>query len=190
MIAGVKGKVVHIDINYVCISNDLLTWQVYCSPLVLGQMQIGKKVALHTYLKVAENEMSLFGFAEKGELRLFEKLIGVSGVGPKTALEILSLGAGTVRQAIEAGDWQTLNDVKGIGKKTAQKMIVELQSAIAKLDLGKMVAAAPKKHIDEALTALQGLGFRSNEIKQFLDLVEIEFETAEEVVQAFLRSRG
>lgn len=159
---------------------------------------IGEEVKLHTYLNVREDAMQLFGFLTQDELEIFRMLIGVSGIGPKGGLSILSkLTADDLRFAVLSGDAKAISAAPGIGKKTAEKVIIELKD---KLDLEEMLepkaVAAPEsvngisgEVQSEAVQALVALGYGSTESLRAVKKVDMsQAETVEDVLKQALKN--
>ena len=120
----------------------------------------GENVVLHTHLHVRDDAVALFGFATGEDLRLFEMLIGVSGVGPRGALSLLSaLGAEVLSDAVSAGDVPRLQQVPGIGQKMAARLVLELKGKL----VGRAAASVPMGRDDEVVAALVGLGYTQAE---------------------------
>jgi Holliday junction DNA helicase RuvA len=120
----------------------------------------GENVLLHTHLHVRDDAVALYGFASAEDLRLFEMLIGVSGVGPRGALSLLSaLGAEGLSDAVSAGDAPRLQQVPGVGQKMAARLVLELKGKLA----GRAVSAVPTGRDDEVVAALVGLGYTQAE---------------------------
>ena len=120
----------------------------------------GESVVLHTHLHLREDAVALYGFASAEDLRLFEMLISVSGVGPRGALSLLSaLGADSLSDAVSVGDVPRLQQVPGIGQKMAARLVLELKGKLA----GRAVAAVPTGRDDEVVAALVGLGYTQAE---------------------------
>jgi Holliday junction DNA helicase RuvA len=120
----------------------------------------GESVVLHTHLHLRDDAVALYGFATAEDLRLFEMLISVSGVGPRGALSLLSaLGAEGVSDAVSAGDAPRLQQVPGIGQKVAARLVLELKGKLA----GRGVAAVPAGRDDEVVAVLVGLGYSQAE---------------------------
>jgi len=149
----------------------------------------GDEVTVHTYLHVREDELSLFGFESADERSLFELLITVSGIGPKVALAALSaMRPAALRDAIVREDAATIATIPGIGKKTAQRLIIELKDKLggeAAIGSG-VVAAAPA--LAEARDALLAMGFSSAEVG--VALAGQEASSAEEIVRGALKRLG
>jgi Holliday junction DNA helicase RuvA len=119
-----------------------------------------ESVVLHTHLHIRDDAVALYGFASAEDLRLFEMLIGVSGVGPRGALSLLSaLGADGLSDAVSAGDASRLQQVPGVGQKMAARLVLELKGKLA----GRTAASVPTGRDDEVVAALVGLGYTQAE---------------------------
>ncbi|MCI2058725.1 MAG: Holliday junction branch migration protein RuvA [Oscillibacter sp.] len=162
----------------------------------LAQLKKGERGRLYTYLHVAENAFGLYGFASQRELASFRLLIGVSGVGPKAALAILSVGTPeTLAMAIVTGDEKALTAAPGIGRKIAQRIILELKDKMAKetasgLDFsgGKGAPAALfSDKTAEAAAALSVLGYSSLEVSAALKGIDLEHLPLEEIIRQSLK---
>ena len=163
----------------------------------LAALKKGQKGKLYTYLNVGEGIFELYGFATQNELNSFKLLLGVSGVGPKAALAILSVGTPeTLAMAIVTGDEKALTAVPGIGKKIAQRIILELKDKMAKetasgLDFsgGKGIPSAPvfSNKATEAAQALAVLGYSSQEVSAALKGVDVETLSLEEIIRQSLK---
>ena len=163
----------------------------------LSRLKKGQKGRVYTYLNVGEGIFDLYGFATQNELNSFKMLLGVSGVGPKAALAILSVGTPeTLAMAIVTGDEKALTAAPGIGKKIAQRIILELKDKMAKetaagLDFsgGKCVSAAPvfTSKATEAAQALAVLGYSSQEAAAALKGIDVEGLPLEEIIRQSLR---
>ena len=127
----------------------------------------GTGVTLHTHLHIREDAQELYGFSDRASLIFFEKLIGISGVGPKTAFHILALGTGAeIKTAVAREDVAFLTSISGIGRKIADRIIVELKEAMQK-ETGA-VAAAGTPALQEVAEALTSLGYKTPEIQKAL----------------------
>ena len=163
----------------------------------LSRLAIGKKARLYTYLHVREESFDLFGFYTLNEKRCFEMLIGVSGVGPKAALSILSSSTPeALAMAIISGDEKALTVAPGIGKKIAQRVILELKDKMAKestaaISAGGFVPQAPASgggKANDAAAALAVLGYSVQEIAVALKGVDMESNTLEDVIRLALKN--
>ena len=163
----------------------------------LAHLKKGQKGKLYTFLNVAENAFGLYGFGSQSELNSFKMLIGVSGVGPKAALAILSACTPeTLAMAVVTGDEKALTAAQGVGKKIAQRIILELKDKLAKetaagLDFsgGKGAVAAPlfSNKASEAAAALAVLGYSSQEVAVAMKGVDVENLPLEEIVRQSLK---
>jgi Holliday junction DNA helicase RuvA len=163
----------------------------------LAALKKGQKGKLYTYLHVGEGIFDLYGFSSQNELNSFKLLLGVSGVGPKAALAILSVGTPeTLAMAIVTGDEKALTAAPGIGKKIAQRIILELKAKMAKetssgLDFsgGKGVPAPAvfSNKATEAAQALAVLGYSSQEVSTALKGVDVENLSLEEIIRQSLK---
>lgn len=167
----------------------------------LGGLQMGKPATLYTHLSVREDGVELYGFATREEKRLFLQLISVSGVGPKAALSILSTTPPSqLALSIITEDVKTLMMAPGIGKKSAQRIVLELRDKLAK-EQGELPAASagvtvsddhlriPEDKVAEASAALAVLGYSQPEIQQALRGLDLESLSREEIIKAALKNR-
>lgn len=159
--------------------------------------EVGQTVTLHTHFVVREDAQQLFGFADKQQRKLFRTLIKVSGVGPKLALSILSgIETETFVRSIHDGDSATLVRIPGIGKKTAERLIVEMKDRLKEWnvdsDLPLMAAANPQpmgqdQWIQEAESALIALGYKPTEAAKAISAVKEPFDSAEDLIRFALK---
>lgn len=171
MIYSVNGTVELIEPNLAVIDCGGVGYACRTTANTLSQLKIGEKAKLLTYLSVREDAVELFGFYDAAELNCFKMLISVSGVGPKAALSILS---GMTPQAfalcVASGDSKTLTNAPGIGRKTAERIVLELKDKVSKQDVAAGVkgnavpiVAAPSNTYAEAVSALMVLGYSNGE---------------------------
>jgi holliday junction DNA helicase RuvA len=171
MIAAVRGRVRRVESGAVVVSLGPMDVRVAVPAPVAMASGPGEEIELHTHLYVREDQLSLFGFGSDQALEIFELLLGVSGVGPKVALSILSaLEADQVRRAILNGDAQLLTRAQGVGARAANRIVADLQAKIASAP----VTAATGSELDPlsaALTALTSMGYTPLDAKRALDAV-------------------
>ena len=171
MIYSVNGTVDLIEPNLAVIDCGGVGYACRTTANTLSQLKIGEKAKLLTYLSVREDAVELFGFYDAAELNCFRMLISVSGVGPKAALSILS---GMTPQAfalcVASGYGKTLTNAPGIGRKTAERIVLELKDKVSKQDVAAGVkgsavpiVAAPSNTYAEAVSALMVLGYSNGE---------------------------
>jgi holliday junction DNA helicase RuvA len=191
MIASVSGEVLVRRPDYVVIDASGVGYRLAVSSETLKAVPArGKHAALHAHLVAREDSLSLYGFASEEERDLFLHLISVGGVGPKVAMAVLS--GGTVREllrAMAAGDAKRFQAVPGVGKRTAERIIVELREKVAGEIEGDAEGVAPAGEEDSRSLAREGLlnlGYTPQEAAKLLSAAE--GESAEEIVQSALRS--
>lgn len=198
MLAAVRGVVVGVLPDNVLLEVGPITLQIAVSNNTLGALpRDGTPVRLVTHLYLREDQMALFGFTTEAELGLFRLLLGVTGVGPKVALNICGSGEpDVVMQTIAAGDTDALARIPGIGKKTAGRLVLELRGKLDALVGGALPvssagAGAPQDTSSEVIAALQALGYSATEAYTALrDADTADGMTVEERVLAALRRMG
>jgi Holliday junction DNA helicase RuvA len=175
MIAYLKGKLVHKDPTHLIIDVNGIGYQVQISLNTFSQVKDAEDIKLSTYLHVREDAQILFGFGSDHEKSMFQNLISVNGIGPNTAMVVLSyMPPSDLRAAILREDAATLQSIKGIGGKTAQRLILELKDKLRKDggdDITTGVAPSYNKMKQEALTALVTLGVARAAAEKSIDSV-------------------
>ena len=191
MIASVRGKVLVRRPENVVIECAGVGYRLAVSAHTLqGIPDAGNEATLHSHLIMRDDAMQLYGFGSEDERDLFLMLIGVQGVGPKMALAVLSGGTtGELLNAIAAGDAARFQAVPGIGKRTAERVIVELREKVGERGQGEgIVVTRADDPRGMARQGLTGLGFTLQEADQLL--ANAEGETAEELIEQALRARA
>ena len=180
MIEYISGKLVDIETQYIVVDHHGLAYQLFCPNPYTYQTNVGQNVRIFTYHYVREDLIRLFGFKSKEERALFEKLLNVSGIGPKGALAILATGQPEhVVHAIEEEDEAYLVKFPGVGKKTARQIILDLKGKLDDFtpNLFKQETALPlrsNESLEEALEALRALGYVEKELKKVRPQLEDE----------------
>lgn len=188
MIAKLRGSISHSGIGYLIVEVGGVGYRVQVAADTLQKLR-GKKgeVALWTHLAVRENSHELYGFLTEEELTFFEMLIGISGIGPKSGLAILSLAdTQTLRSAIAHGDTSYLTRVSGIGKKNAEKIVLELRDKLGALEADE---TAPSDQAD-TYEALRALGYGSREAREALNAVSSDVADTGERLKEALKALG
>lgn len=194
MIYSVNGEVVHLGQNTIVVECGGVGFECRATAGAVSRAEIGEKLRLYTYLNVREDAMELYGFADESELNCFKMLIGVSGVGCKVAVDILScLSPQEFALAVVNEDAKTITRAKGIGSKSAQRIILELKDKLKK-DRSFETAGMPKVNISavgssafsEAYTALMVLGFSNAQAQAALDGLD-DGLTVQELVKEGLK---
>ncbi len=173
MVTHLKGKLVEKNPTHVVIECSGVGYFVNISLHTYSKIGDSESIMLFTHLQVKEDSHTLFGFAEKSEREIFRLLLSVSGIGSSTARTMLSsLSPGQVRDAIALGDVPTIQGIKGIGAKTAQRVILDLKDKILKIyDIDEVSATSNNTNKDEALSALEVLGFVRKHAEKVVDKV-------------------
>jgi len=198
LISYISGILKYITQEYIIVDNKGIGYNIWVSPKTISLLpRIGDEVCIYTYMSVSENGIGLYGFYSMEELELFNSLIGVSGVGPKGALGILGvLSPSELIMAVLTDDIKALSSAPGVGKKTAQRLVLELKD---KLDASQAVNTdnfevnthnLQSGEKDEAIEALVALGFSKAEAMKAVNAVYIEDMTAEKAVSLALRVLG
>ena len=191
-----NGTVAHMGLYLAVIDCGGVGYACRTTNTTQAQLKVGEKSKLYTYLHVREDAMELYGFATQEELNLFQLLLSVSGVGPKAALSILSASTpANLALSIITGDEKALTCAPGIGKKIAQRVILELKDKLAK---GQTIAAGesyggtgvtviPENKLSEATAALAVLGYSQGEIGAALKGIDMDSLTLEQIIKEALK---
>ena len=202
MLAYVKGELVQKQIGYVVIDVGGLGYKVFMSEPSIEEIgNIGDEVKVHTYYRVSEDDISLFGFNTPEELRMFELLISVSGIGAKTAIAMLAcIEPSQFAIAVISDDIDTLKKIPGVGPKSAQRIVLELkdkmkkEQQIAELTnatleqkskIKKVIVADTK--VQEAIDALQVLGYTKKDVEKALEQIDTAELKVEDIIKKALR---
>lgn len=162
MISHIEGKIKLRGAKFLIVSANGIGYKVHALPDTLKRT--GETTSLWTHLRVKEDALDLYGFESYSELEFFETLIQVSGIGPKSAMGVLSIAPlDTIKKAISSGEVAYLTKVSGIGKKTAERIIVELKDKMGRLDDS---ASEMFKDEQDVLEALKSLGYSPNEARE------------------------
>jgi Holliday junction DNA helicase RuvA len=152
-------------------------------------LELNQNIKIPVYMAVRENSMDLFGFQSLAEKELFLKFLDVNGVGPKSALHLISLGSvEEISSAIARGDINYLTKVSGIGKKTAERIVVELKSKMSKLGIDNL--ELDNGQLGEVMDALVSLGYSKDEAREVVKNLDSEGKNSEELIRQALRILG
>ncbi len=201
MFAYIKGNIEEKSCGYVVIEANGVGYKVFMpEPEIENLGEIGETIKIHTYYWVREDNISLYGFSSKEELKMFEILITTSGIGAKSAITILSnIDASSFALAVINEDTHKLTKLPGIGAKTAARMILELKDKIKKQDietkgneqkqeLNKVIK--DNENIDEAISALQVLGYSRKEIEKAFEKTSLDGLSVEDMIRRGLSLLG
>lgn len=191
MISYLKGTIIDKDEKTVTLlTNSGVGYLIFIPKHLLPTAEIGKETVLYIYTHIREDEISLFGFEKNEERSFFKLLISVNGIGPKIGLEILSVPLATVISAIINEDHSTLTTIPGLGKKTAERIILELKQKIEQFEQFHYIDQVKHTpHINEEIIhALIGLGYARRDIIEVLKNFKPETNKPEEAVRYFLQN--
>lgn len=199
MISYIRGELAAIEEQKAIVEAAGIGYGIYMSQQALSMLpSVGNEVKIHTYLNVREDAMQLYGFLTREDLQVFKLLIGVSGIGPKAGLNILScLSPDELRFAVLAGDVKTISSAPGIGKKTAEKLILELKDKMKIEDVLEQAAHGGEKADAaeptdtgmqaEAVQALTALGYGSAESLRAVKKTSADCASVEEILKEALK---
>lgn len=201
MIAFVRGTAVDMTENSVIVEAGGIGYEIYMTGTDLSRIHMGEEVKIHTYFNVREDAMQLYGFRSKDDLQMFKLLLGVNGVGPKAALGVLAgITADELRFAILSDDVKTLSKAPGIGKKTAQKLILELKDKMKLEDAFELKLAHEQEKAvaglgeisdgrQEAVEALVALGYSSTDaLRAVRKVTDVAPDDVEGLLKAALKN--
>ncbi len=197
MYAYINGKIADKANNYVVIDNSGIGYKIYMSLAAIEKLpDVGETQKVYTYYHVREDNISLYGFLSNEELRMFELLLSVSGIGAKLALQILSaISPSSFALAVISNDVSKIVKIPGIGSKTAARIVLELKDKLKTEEaISKNEKIEKAIHMDdkdnEAITALQVLGYTRKEIEKAIEHIDTENSSVEEIIRKALAILG
>lgn len=202
MLAYIKGEIVDKQIGYIVVDVNGLGYKIWMSEIGIQNIgKVGEVVKVHTYYKVSEDDIKIFGFCTKEELRMFELIIQVSGIGAKTAVAMLgAIEPSKFAIAVISNDINTLKTIPGIGAKSAQRIVLELKDKLKKEEqiaqlsevtteqknqINKVIIADNK--VNEAISALQVLGYQRKDIEKVIEQIDTSNLSVEEIIKQGLK---
>ncbi|MCX6798309.1 MAG: Holliday junction branch migration protein RuvA [Candidatus Falkowbacteria bacterium] len=189
MISYLRGAIIHKAANYLILEVNGLGYQIYVSENLLSDLKSGTEVEIYTHHVVREDASDLYGFKNPEDLELFELLLSVSGVGPKSALAVLAIAtASDIKEAIIRGDANLLTKVSGIGKKTAERIVLELKTKVARIGGALDLSGAGGLSAGDELEALMSLGFSLAQAREALNAIAPEIKDSAERVKIALKN--
>lgn len=193
MISFLNGKILNKGQSYVIIRVGDIGYKVFINPVFYADLDIGQGIEVYTHQHVREDALDLFGFKSLEELELFELLLSVSGVGPKSALGVLTIaGVEDIKESIARGDSTLLTKVSGIGRRTAERVVLELREKILKMEVyGKQVVRGDgiMANADE-IDALMALGYSMTQARDALSQVDASIKDSGERIKQALKKLG
>ena len=203
MIAFVRGRIEEIGESYIIMDTGSIGYEINMPGRIIEELRLGEERKVYTYFQVREDAMQLFGFLRKDDLNMFRMLLNVNGIGPKAALGILSgITPDNLRFAILSDDLKTLSKLPGIGKKTAQKLVLELKDKLDLEDAFEMKLAHEQGIVNEtaaggplrdgykeAVEALVALGYSSTDAMRAVRAVQgLDPSDVEGILKAALKN--
>lgn len=191
MISYLKGKIKNKGTGFIIAEVNNIGYQIFIASLFYADIAIGQEIEFYTHQYVREDSLSLYGFKNLEELELFELLLGISGIGPKSALGVMSIATvADVKESISRGDSALLTKVSGIGRKTAERVVLELREKISKLsgevDRSNKGSLGSSDEID----ALMALGYSLSQAREALNAVDPEITDSGERIRQALKKIG
>lgn len=190
MISYIKGYIVELGTRYIVIDINGLGYKVYATDDTIHGLKVNQETTFWTHLVVREDVLDLYGFKSQNERSFFELLIGVSGIGPKSALNILSLvSIDTLASSIRNGSVAHLVKVSGLGKKTAEKIVLELKDKISGVSFSSddPILSADMSSDMDAIEALKALGYDTDEAREALKRIPADISDISKKVKAALK---
>ncbi len=190
MIAYLEGKILNKGNGFIILRAGNIGYKIFVNANLYSNLAAGQETEIYTHQYVREDALDLYGFRNMEELEMFELLLSISGIGPKTALGVLATGSvADVRESIARGDSSLLTKVSGIGKKTAERVVLELREKVGKSEIGsggKETGSASGDEID----ALMALGYSLSDAREALRRVDANVKDSGARIKEALRRLG
>ena len=189
MIAYLSGLIIDKDEKSLTALAGGLGYRVFVTTDLLTEVMENQKIQLYIHTAVREDDISLYGFKSKEELKFYEQLLGVSGIGPKMAMDILTTPLSMTKNAILSEDIGLLTKIKGLGKKTAERLCLELKNKIEPVEAFAVSGSGPDSGAHEdAVLALESLGYERYQILRFVSDLPPGVKETEDIVKSFLKT--
>lgn len=180
MLGSIKGKIIHKKEKWLLVENNGLGYKINTLFDFITKSQEGENIFLWLHSHIREDAFDLYGFSEYSDLEMFQLLLNVSGIGPKAAITILNTATtDTLKKSIANADISYLNKISGIGKKTAEKIILELKDKVGEIEKGENL-----KEELETLEALKSLGYSHNDAREVLKNIPESTDTNTKIKEA------
>lgn len=188
MIAYLRGRIISKSSNYAILEVNNIGYQIFVGENFLNELKIGGETEIFTHHQIKEDANDLYGFKNMEDLELFGLLLTVSGVGPKSALGVISMASSEdIKEAIIRGDATLLTKVSGIGKKTAERIVLELKTKVLRSAGGISAIGTNGASGSDEIDALMTLGYSLNEARTALNMIEPSISDSGERVKAALK---
>lgn len=191
MITIIKGKIISKTLTeIVVLTAGGVGYKIFVNPLKLDNYEVDNEVEILTHLIVREDKQDLYGFETIEERQMFILALSVSGIGPKSALQLLSLGnVGEIQNAILSEDVAYISKVNGVGKKTAQRLILELKSKISSLEFVGSFGKRESNNLDEVVQALISMGYKNQQAREAIKDLD-KTKSSEELLKEALKKQA
>ena len=191
MIAYLRGKIQNKGQGYIILNIRDVGYKIFVNTVQYSELGIGQEAEFYVYQNVREDALDLFGFASLEQLEMFELLLTISGVGPKSALGVLAIGSvEDLKEAIARGDSEVLTKVSGIGKKTAERMVLELRDKVGGLNISSVPGARGMSVSGEEIDALIALGYSMMQARDALRQVDSKIKDSGGRIKEALKFLG
>lgn len=191
MISYLSGNILVKGKNFIIINVGQVGYQVFISPLFFSELNAGQELEVYTYQHIREDALDLYGFRSLEELEMFELLLSISGIGPKSALGAMSIASvSDLKKTIAHGDPSLLTKVSGIGKKTAERVVLELKEKVGAMDFDKEMTGRGNTASGEEIDALIALGYNMLEAREALRKVDPGVKDSSERIKSALKMIG
>ena len=193
MISFLSGKILNKSRGYIIVKVNNVGYQVFISPVMFSELNIGQLVELYTYQHVRDESLDLYGFKSLEELEMFKLLLSISGIGPKSALGVLSISnIADLKETINRGDSSLLTKVSGIGQKTAERVVLELREKVGETISSRDRASKRGGIIasSDEIDALMALGYSISQAREALRQVDVKIKDSGERIREALKKAG
>lgn len=189
MISYLSGKIRSKGKSFIIVEVNNLGYKIFISPTYYSELNIGDEVEIYTHQYIREDALDLYGFRDIPELEIFEMLLAISGIGPKSALGVLSVGSiDDIKSSISSGDSSLLTKVSGIGRKTAERVVLELREKISALDSSSFSGRTKiSNSSSDEIDALISLGYSIQQAREALKNVDSSIKDSSERIREALR---
>ena len=190
MISLIKGKIISKTLSeIVVLTSGGVGYKIFVVPSKVENYPIGVEMEILTHLVVKEDALDLYGFSNLAEKEMFTMALSVSGIGPKSALQLLSLGSvSEIKTAIASGDADYLSKIHGVGRKTAERLILELKNKIGTIDFVATIGRnAANNNVGEVIAALITMGYKEQVARETVKNIDATEKTSEELLKEVLK---
>lgn len=188
MISFLRGKILNKGKGFVIVETRDVGYKIFISPTFFADLDLGQEIDMYTHQYVREDALDLFGFRSLEELELFELLISISGIGPKSALGVLAIATpDDVKDSIARGDSALLQKVSGIGKKTAERVVLELREKIGHISISAKDSSGNASGSGDEIDALMALGYSMQQAREALKNVDSNIKDSGERIREALK---